>query len=75
MPTSPRIPNRLHRDHPPAAVYARRPTTRHRAQIRIVVHPALPSPPAKKEQETLELTRAAIESALHPSMLPLPKEA
>ncbi|KAL1507743.1 hypothetical protein AB1Y20_007355 [Prymnesium parvum] len=38
--------------------------------LRIVVHPPLPAPEAKKEQATLELARAAIMSALHPSMLP-----
>ena len=39
--------------------------------IRIIVHPPLEVPTKKTEVATLEACKTAIESALHPSMLPL----
>ena len=39
--------------------------------IRIIVHPPLPVPTKKTEVATLSECKATIESALHPSMMPL----
>jgi len=57
-----------HLYHPPNAML---PISRPKG-IRIVIHPPLPPPEAKKEDATMKLAKAAIESALPPSMLPLP---
>jgi len=43
--------------------------------VRIVIHPPLPAPAAKQEDVTLHAARVAVESALPPSMTPLPAAA
>jgi len=43
--------------------------------VRVVIHPPIDAPPEKQEEAALQAAKAAVVSALPPSMLPLEKQA